>query len=430
MDCDVVIIGAGVAGLAAAAKLVGAGKRVQCLEATGRVGGRIRTVHDPLAPVPIELGAEFVHGRSAESWNVIESAGLAAYEHTAQALHIDRGRVLKEKEVGEVADHVMEQMAKSKRKDESFEDFLGRSRQSPEIKNWARLYVEGFNAARNERISTASLRRDAEAAEEIDGDRSFRILNGYDSLVLYLLRLIPDHLRVVQLNAIVERVKWRAGRVSVQYRSALDNQTRSLQCARLIVTVPLGVLQASADGPGAIAFDPEPTKILKAARALDFGQVYRVTFRFRHAFWDEDEKLKGVGFLLSREKLFPTWWTTHPVIAPVLTGWTAGSAADPLRGASQATIVEEALRSLERILNREIPQPEAVYFHNWEADPFFRGSYSYVPVDAMPAREALSRPVKGTLFFAGEATDTTGNGSMVHGAIASGVRAALQVLGG
>src|SRR6185369_12806052 len=186
MDCDVVIIGAGVAGLAAAGTLARAGKRVRCLEAKSRIGGRILTVHDALSPVPIELGAEFVHGRSPEIWDAIASAGLAAYEHTGHALHIHRGRILKDEEVGKLAGRVIEKATKShKRKDESFEDFVRRSRQRPEVKDWARRYIEGFNAARTERISIASLQRDAEAAEKIDGDRAFRIMNGYDALPMY-----------------------------------------------------------------------------------------------------------------------------------------------------------------------------------------------------------------------------------------------------
>jgi monoamine oxidase len=427
-DCDIVIIGAGVAGLAAAATLSRAGKDVRCLEATDRIGGRILTVHDPLAPLAIELGAEFVHGRPPETWDLIRTIGLTAYEHTSHALHIHRGRILNEKEVGEMADRVLSRLAKSvKRKDESFEEFLRRSHQRPEIKNWARLHIEGFNAARKELISAASLKQDAEAAEEIEGDRTFRIPGGYDSIALALLRSSPDHHAIVQLNSIVERVVWRRGLVEVRYRSALDNEKAKLRCRQLIVTVPLGVLQAAPLSLGAIHFDPQPREIIKAAEALAFGQVYRITFRFRHAFWDEDERLKRVGFLLSKEKLFPTWWTTHPIDSPLLTGWTAGSAADPLRSADQSALVTEALRSLARILNRKVPRPEAIYFHDWHADPFFRGAYSYVPVNALAARKALSKAVDDTLFFAGEATETNGHGSTVHGAIASGVRVAAQI---
>ena len=430
-ECDVVVIGAGAAGLMATAQLSRNSRHVVCLEAADRAGGRILTIHDPLSPLAIELGAEFVHGRPPEIWELIRSANLMAYEHTADALYLAHGRALKEKEVGEIADRALSQMAKSGRhEDESFEDYLRRSRQRPDVKNWARAYIEGFNAARKELISVASLRQDAEAADAIEGDRTFRIPGGYDSIIISLLRSIPHHESVVQLNSVVERVKWRRGFIEIEYRSGLDNRKATLRGRQLIVTVPLGVLQATAPSRGAIQFDPEPGGILKAAASLKFGQVYRVTFRFRNAFWEEDEKLKQMGFLLSQEKRFPTWWTTNPVISPVLTGWTAGSAADQFRSFERSQIVAEALSSLARILDRKIPHPETAHFHDWRSDPFFRGAYSYVPVNGLPARKALSKPVDATLFFAGEATDLNGHASTVHGAIASGARAAEQILSG
>src|SRR5436305_11880286 len=150
MDCDVVIVGAGVAGLSAACVLTRAGMEVRCLEATDRTGGRIYTVHDPLAPLAIELGAEFVHGRPPEIWRLIQDAGLTACEHTSQALHVEHSRIQKTA-VGEIANRVLSQMAKSvRRKDESFEQYLSRSHQRSDVKNWARVHVEGFNAARKE----------------------------------------------------------------------------------------------------------------------------------------------------------------------------------------------------------------------------------------------------------------------------------------
>jgi len=429
IECDVATIGAGVAGLAATSRLKAAGKSVVCLEATGRVGGRILTLHDPLSPAPIELGAEFVHGRPPETWELIRKAGLVACQHTSCALHIDRGRILKDKEVGELADRVLSKMAESgSRKDETFEDYLRRSRQPADVKDWARVHVEGFNAAHQERISVASLKQDAEAAEKIDGERAFRILSGYDSIPLFLLRSIPDHESTVHLNSVVECVKWRRGSAEIHFRSSLDKQTGVVRCRQLIVTAPLGVLQATAGSRGAIRFDPEPGEALKAAATLQFGQVYRVTFRFRNPFWEANEKLKDAGFLVSRDKGFFTWWTSHPVISPLLTGWSAGSAADQFYNAGESRIVAQALDSLGRILGRKAPSPEAVYFHDWQADRFFRGAYSYAPVGGLAARNSLARPIEGTLFFAGEAAEAKGHSGTVHGAIASGIRTANLIL--
>jgi monoamine oxidase len=427
--CDIAIIGAGVAGLTATARLAAAGRSVVCLEATGRIGGRILTHHDPLAPRhPIELGAEFVHGLPPETWSIVRDAGLAACEHGPNFLCIEGGRILHPQDTGDLA-HRLISRHRANQEDASFESRLNSSRAPAAHKQWARNYVEGFNAARAELIGIASLAEDAAAAETIDGDRAFRLLDGYHQVPLALLRSIPDHPSVVHLNSIVERVVWRPGRVAVHYRSALDDALPSvLRCRQLIVTVPLGVLQAAPGSPGAIAFNPRPGPALDAAASLQFGNAYRVTFRFPNPFWEEDPKLKQAAFIVSADSAFRAWWTTHPVISPLLTAWAAGSAADRLRGLDPTAIAALALQSLGRILNRPIPRPDAFHFHDWQADPLFRGAYSYVPVNGLAARLRLAQPVDNTLFFACEATHSGGHTGTVHAAIASGIRAARQAL--
>lgn len=426
MDCDVGIIGAGVAGLTAAVELRCAGFTVQCLEANDRIGGRILTLREPAAPVPIELGAEFVHGWPPETWDLIQAQNMTVFEHTIRAVRLKNGKKAKDARVGEIADQVMQQMGKAgSGADRTFEDFLKRSRRSEDTKNWARVYIEGFHAARSDLISVASLAAESEASDKIDGDRAFRILGGYDSIPVALLRQIPDHESVVRLNSVVEKVRWRRGQVELTYHSALTQEKATLRCRRLVITVSLGVLQA-----GAIQFDPEPSSVLRAARSLKFGRAYRVCLRFREAFWEEDKRFRCAGFLLSGDKRFFTWWTTHPVLAPILTGWMAGSAADAFVKSNSGAGAAEAIASLKRILKQNIPEPQASYFHDWNADPYFRGAYSYVPVGALGARQALAKPQSGTLFFAGEAAVVHGHAGTVHGAIASGRRAADLIIGG
>jgi monoamine oxidase len=88
--------------------------------------------------------------------------------------------------------------------------------------------------------------------------------------------------------------------------------------------------------------------------------------------------------------------------------------------------------SLARILSRSEADlnrlVQAAYFHDWQADPFARGAYSYVPAGALPWRAKFAEPVQDTLFFAGEVTEQDGHSATVHGAIASGIRAAKQIL--
>ncbi|MFL6463046.1 MAG: flavin monoamine oxidase family protein, partial [Bryobacteraceae bacterium] len=118
--------------------------------------------------------------------------------------------------------------------------------------------------------------------------------------------------------------------------------------------------------------------------------------------------------------------------APLLTGWSAGPHADKLLGLPKAEIVKRALEDLSR-LTGHAPEDlkglvKAAHFHNWHNDPFAGGAYSYVPAGALRHRKALAQPVENTLFFAGEATELNGHAATVHGAVATGYRAAQQVL--
>jgi monoamine oxidase len=402
-DADVIVIGAGASGLIAARELERAGFRVICLEARDRIGGRILTVHDSAAPVPVELGAEFVHGRPAE----ILGVGLPLRETLGDMVHLeapaaDTWRVMED----------IERLA-GEQNDESFLSFIGRRDYTEGERQSATGYVEGFNAARKERIGIASLAQDAQAAAAIDGDRSFHIVAGYDSL---MHAIAPSDVR---LNTIVESIEWRRGAASVHLRS----HSESLRAARVVVTVPLGVLQA-----GDLRFDPEPVETLQAARALEFGQAYRVTLLFDRAFWKENERLAKASFILSNERVFAVWWKALPD-TPLLTGWSAGPKADPLIGKSQSEIVSLALGSLQRIAGVPLGRLEKSWMHDWQADPFARGAYSYVPAGALPARRKLAEPVADTLYFAGEATDLLGYGGTVHGAIASAHRVVRQIVG-
>jgi monoamine oxidase len=411
-DYDVIIIGAGAAGLAAAHDLIAAGLRVCCLEARGRIGGRILTVRDPASLLTLELGAEFVHGMPTEVFDLAESAGLHLYETGGRPVNLAGSG----HDPAEDGFQILEDIANSatEENDETFQSFLDHSTYSPTQQQQATALVEGFNSARREVIGTASLAKDQRAADAIGGDRAFRVREGYDALVHSLARAVD-----VRLNSVVEAVMWKAGSATIRVSGA-----DSMYARRALITVPLGVLQA-----GAIRFDPEPGTALAAARALRFGDAFRVTLLFDRAFWDDNPGTAHAGFMFSDEPLFPVWWTGLPAEPRAITGWSAGPKADALLGLSADDVIARARATLSRILKTAVLPSHRCWFHDWHADQFARGAYSYVPARALPARRALAEPVEETLFFAGEHTDLLGYGGTVHGAIASGRRAAQQILG-
>lgn len=426
---DVIIIGAGASGLAALRDLDRAGKHVLCLEARSRIGGRICTVHDPLSAIPIELGAEFVHGKSPEIWDIAESTPLKLYSCREHAVHIRNGKPQKREDAWLQIDHVMKDVeaAVESGREQTFSEFLDQSNYSTATKELATSYVEGFNAARRDVISIASLVKDQQAADEIEGDRAFRLMDGYDAVPHWMLQSLRNLDNKLRLNCEVRAIRWTSGHATVEFVSTLTRAAQSLSARRVIITVPLGVLQANA-----IRFHPEPADTLQAANQLRFGQVVRVILRFQKRVWEENESYAEAGFLLSNEKHFAAWWTPLPVRAHSITAWSAGPRADELLELKQPEIVKHALHDLSRMLSVSEGQLaqllQNAYFHDWHGDAFARGAYSYVPAHAMNAREMLAKPVRDTLYFAGEAAETNGHSATVHGAIASGRAAAKQVL--
>ena len=192
-------------------------------------------------------------------------------------------------------------------------------------------------------------------------------------------------------------------------------------------------LQAPQGAEGSIELDPVPTAFFEAVNKLRFGEVVRVVLRFDDRVWERNCELADAGFLLTGESAFPTWWTPLPIRAPLMTGWSAGRRNESLLGRDQEIVIRCAIKRLAQVLAVEeslLHQSlQTAYYHDWHGDPFARGAYSYIPAGSLKDHERMAEPIEDTLYFAGEATEITGHGATVHGAIASGRRAAQQVLG-
>ncbi len=430
----VIIIGAGVAGLAAARELSRAGVPVVVLEARDRIGGRIHTLHPPGLEAPVELGAEFVHGRPPEIWELAERGGLRLAKVEGDMWCHGESRLHPCDFFSEV-ERIMDLMDEPGAPDRSFTDFLASIHNGASLehaKRWALGYVEGFHAARPDRISVRSLVAGMKADQEVGGEVSFRVIGGYDQVVNRLWAECDAQYIELRLRCLASEVRWKPGAVAVEV-DAEDHGT-TLEAGRAIITVPLPLLKSNA-GPGGIRFRPPLEDKQRALALLEMGPALHVTLRFRERFWEEihadDRTLAGMSFLFSPEAQLPTWWTQAPNRAPLLTAWAAGRRADELSHRGDKEIAERALESLARIFDRKPGELETLlvsaHWHDWQADPFCRGAYSYAVVGGEHAAEQLAQPLADTLFFAGEATDPRHNGT-VHGAIASGRRAARELL--
>lgn len=432
---DAVVVGAGVAGLAAARALRERGARTVVLEARDRVGGRVHTLRVPELDLPVELGAEFVHGRAEAVQRLARDAHLPVVEVVGSHWRAAKGRLAREhywERIGAVLDGMDEERAP----DRSVADFLATrpgGRGNTTDRGLAREFIEGFHAA-DARLASERALAGAAPGEDRQEDRMGRVVAGYGAIVHALAGDAP-----VRYRALARRVRWRPGAVEID--AMADDRLLRVVARAAIVTVPLGVLQAD----GALVFEPPlPAAHREALGLVAMGDVARLTLAFDEAFWDgarpsaalprqvRDGALADLGFLHTHGAPLPVWWTAMPVRAPLVVGWAGGPRATALRDATAdelaalgVDVLASAFGVTRAWLRRRLT---GAWSHAWSRDPLARGAYSYALVGGATAARTLARSVGRTLWLAGEGTAAGGANGTVHGAIDAGRKAAREAL--
>jgi monoamine oxidase len=417
---SILVIGAGAAGLAAAGALVRAGADVTILEGRDRVGGRVLTVGGGSIGIPVELGAEFVHGAAPHTQRLADQAGVDVCDVEGEQWRARDGRLTRLHDFWKRVGRVMSHLDAQRESDRSIAEFMaerpgGRRLQADRV--LARSFVQGFHAADLALASERALARAGNPAEDEDAARHGRPVQGYARIIDALARPVLDRVR---FNAAVRRIRWSPGSIEVATSAG------EFRAAAAVVTLPIGVLKRIGR-PDGVQFDPEPPRLRAILAGIETGSVVRVSLGFRERFWERERP--RLSFLHTPHAPFNIWWTQHPLRRPLIVGWAGGPAA---RALDEAGSIDEAtVRTLAAQLGMSRRRLDRLlidtYVHNWDADPFSRGAYSYAAVGGADAARSLSRPVQHTLYFAGEASSTEENGT-VEGAISSGLRAARQVL--
>jgi monoamine oxidase len=423
---DVAIVGAGAAGLAAARELLQRGLSVRILEARDRVGGRVLTHRDARLPIPIELGAEFVHDEAPQTARWLDRAGLASLRVDGAALSVVEGKA-RHSDFWPRVSQVLQRID-TRGSDQSFERFLADrpgGHRLARARHLAQRYVESYHAADPRRISAQSIAPGRGEREE-SKPRIGRVDQGYGRLIEWLARDLEASLVT---GCEVRGIAWRPGRVAVGARLGSGAIFRCAARA-VIVTVPVSVLQAPAGAPGAIVFEPDVPRLRRALAGFTMGSVLRLSVWFDEYPW---EKLAGEaehhGFLVLSGAPFHVVWTADPLRWPFAVAWCGGPTARALLQRTPSEIRVALLRQLAPALGTTMHKLgrsiRRLWAHDWDHDPYARGAYSYRLVGGKRAGESLARPEARTLFFAGEATHE--RGGTVEAALASGHRAALEV---
>jgi monoamine oxidase len=428
-DENIIIVGAGVAGLAAGRRLAESGKTVTIVEARNRIGGRIYTHRS--GNQMFELGAEFVHGRPPDLWELIREANLRTEEMDGEQICYENGDLTK---CGSGWEHDLELLEQLKTRTEidcSFADYLDQHKVEGTRRQHLVSYIEGFNAADHRVIGVAALGKQQAAEDKIDGDKIFRVCGGYSQVPEFLAAKVLSAGGRIILNTQVQSIAWKRG--EVELTCSVRDEIERINANRAVITLPLGVLQQ-----GSVKFLPSPQHILQTAHSLRMGHVRRIDLLFQERFWAtwQDRtphlQLEELSFLFAFTEIPSTWWTQLPSRNAHLTGWVGGPRADTLADLNEHELGTKVCEVLARLFKANPEQLHSLllecHSHDWQRDPLSFGAYSYVPTGAISAPDRMTEPVENTLYFAGEHTDTTGHWGTVHAALRSGVRAARQIV--
>ena len=411
------VIGAGVAGLAAARALKEAGERVTVLEAKDRIGGRTHTDRT-FSDIPVEFGAEFIHGDRAATWELIRDLGLPTlhWRKTDDSMvRLESGEWLT--------------MAQARSTHPDFD--LTRTWALPDVdplpfEDWGsylrrlgftheqlRYVRRSYANACGDSMRFLSARARLEqlrdkGAESGLGD--YRLMSGYDSLTTQLANGLDIH-----LGDPIVTITWQPGQVTAE---TLDGNRYRADAA--VITAPVGVLQAEV-----IQFKPDLPNVKRAALAgLRMGPVLKLVYKFDEPILEDD-----IEAIYSRHNP-PMWWSPsfgHTTDDTIWTAFVSGDWAMELLNLGEAAALNAALDALRTELDRSDLQATAMHLVNWPDDPYARGGYSYVLPGHDGARQRLADPTP-PLYWAGEATEPEHRAATVHGALLSGRRAAAELL--
>jgi monoamine oxidase len=419
---DVIVIGAGAAGIAAARELVTSGRSVIVLEARDRVGGRAFT-DESFVSHPVELGAEFIHGENVATWDWVREFDLPttgkAHDYEMWA-HIG-GQLLDREAFFLLAGDLLtrEHELVQRWRQES----LPEAPLSDALDRWGEFFDQPLSAEARRMVDgmvASTLASDARevgiqasrnASYDNDGRfRHFRLLRGYSNL----MRAASSALDI-RTSEVVRRIRWDANAISI------ETQTNTYAASLAVVTLPLGVLQS-----GDVAFDPAlPVEKSDAIDRMNAGSIGKVVLKFDNVYWPPNHTFMWTPLETQ------LWWRPgqgQDAEEPVVTAFFGGDASRRFGAMSPQEAARAAVDDLEAITGKRLHDRLADYrVLIWSSEQFTRMGYSSLPPGGEGLREALAAPI-GALHFAGEATSAV-RPATVHGAIESGKRAANEILG-
>lgn len=411
---SVIVVGAGMSGLAAAQKLKQSGFVVTVLESQDKVGGRVRTNRS--LGIPFEEGASWIHGiKGNPIVSLASQAGATTVDATDDISIYDiGGKKYTDASYTKAEDdfyNILETLMKKGSVNQTFEQIYQAN--YPQLQS-DRLYQ--FLVSSYLTFDTGDLDKLSSLyyyEGELFDDSEKLISNGYDNLPNFLAKDID-----VRLNERVSKIDYSAEKAKV------TTQSQTYEADYVIVTVPLGVLKK-----GVVSFNPVlPTSKQNAIEKIGMNAVNKFFLKWDKQFWDNNEfifytpKVKDkYNFFVNINKLATN--------ANALMTFAYAQAARDTESQTDAQIISEIMLHLRDIYGNSTPNPTNMLRTKWNSNPNSYGSYSFTQVGmtSMNQFDDLAASVNNRLFFAGEHTNKE-YFSTVHGAYLSGIREADKII--
>lgn len=403
-DTEVVIVGGGAAGIAAARRLREAGVACLVVEARPRLGGRAWTVMDASGHA-LDLGCGWLHSADRNAWREIAERQGHHIDKTpppwTRISFLSNFPLAEQIEFLDALQTFYRRLgsAEASGPDRPAAALLDRDGRWNGLINAVSTYVNG---AELDRISLQDFGR------YDDTGVNWRVSEGYGAVIA---EYGEDLLSV--LDCPVHRIDHSGMRLTIETAQGLITADQG------IVTLPSAVL-----AEGRLSFTPALPDKVEAAAGLPLGLADKLFLSLDGAEeFEKDSRLFGRA-----DRSATGSYHFRPFGRPLIEAYFGGTLASELEASGEGAFLDFALTELRGLFGGEFAsRVHPLHLHRWGSDPFARGSYSYALPGAADCRAVLAAPVDDRLFFAGEAC-SAGDFSTAHGAFATGVSAADRVI--
>lgn len=411
-DFDVIVIGAGIAGLAAARKLVELDYSVVVLEAADRIGGRIWT--DRSLGAVFEVGAGWIHKPEGNPISALaDAAGATAIitDDLSFAVFSSDGKPQNRDMINRKSAQLDELYAKI---DDRFDNdqplakairkVSSKAAGDPVLQWMASAYTEFDTGGPLEELS----------AYHFDEDKAFDgkdviLKEGYDTILPALAEGLD-----IRRNTRVDRIEYEQGD-----GAAVHAGEQVFESDFVICTSPLGILKN-----GGISFDPPlPKRVRNSINRIGMGNVCKIALKFDKVHWPTDTQYFG---LMTEEKGRWNYFLNYHAFSQenILLGLSVGAYAEKAESMTDPEMVADAMQAVRTMFGKHVPDPKMHLATRWSQNPNCLGAYSFTKFGSKPGDfDRLAKPIAKTLLLAGEHTNFNYHGT-VHGAYLSGLNAA------